>query len=98
MGRNRRQFTPSHKEPNRLTNHLVQVRESARVVATGPYHYVRHPLYACVLGMQLTSAVMFWNKIPLYAAAISAIAFAIKMPIEVCPIFRSIIALLNTCL
>jgi len=60
----------------------IGVRENGRVVASGPYRYIRHPMYASVLGMQLASAVMFWNKIPLYACAISAVAFAIKMPIE----------------
>lgn len=47
------------------------------------YSCVNAPTCSCVLGMELASAFMFWSNIPLYAFAITAAAYAVKIPIEV---------------
>ncbi|KAF8124759.1 hypothetical protein EV363DRAFT_1419555 [Boletus edulis] len=57
-------------------------REHPRVVQTGPYAWVRHPLYTVVLVQEVAWSVMFWSYIPLVALGITAAAFAVKMPIE----------------
>ncbi|QRV84021.1 isoprenylcysteine carboxyl methyltransferase [Ceratobasidium sp. AG-Ba] len=60
----------------------IGVRERPKLVNTGPYALVRHPMYTCAIMTDLALAAMFWNWIPLVGAAIIAPAFAIKMPME----------------
>ncbi|KAG1745836.1 uncharacterized protein EDB91DRAFT_1049711 [Suillus paluster] len=57
-------------------------REKPKVVQTGPYAVVRHPLYTDVLIQDMLFAVMFWSYAPLVGLGITAAAFAVKMPIE----------------
>jgi len=61
---------------------FIGVRSKPKLVNTGPYRYVRHPLYSCVLVCQFSLALMSWSYIPLYSMAVAAAAFAVKMPIE----------------
>ncbi|QRV98068.1 isoprenylcysteine carboxyl methyltransferase [Ceratobasidium sp. AG-Ba] len=60
----------------------LNVRERPKLVNTGPYALVRHPMYTCAIMTDLALAAMFWNWIPLVGAAIIAPTFAIKMPME----------------
>jgi len=62
--------------------HGIGRREKPRLVQTGPYAVVRHPLYIAVLIQQALFSVMFWSYAPLVGLGITAAAFAIKMPIE----------------
>ncbi|KAG1872336.1 hypothetical protein DFJ58DRAFT_652009 [Suillus subalutaceus] len=62
--------------------HAVGRREKPRVVQTGPYAVVRHPLYTNMLIQQALFAVMFWSYAPLAGLGIVAGAFAVKIPIE----------------
>ncbi|KAG0704282.1 hypothetical protein DFH29DRAFT_1078445 [Suillus ampliporus] len=62
--------------------HVIGRREKPKVVQTGPYAVVRHPLYAIVLIQQVLFAVMFWSYVPLVGLGITAGAFVFKMPIE----------------
>lgn len=62
--------------------HVIGRREKPRVVQTGPYAVVRHPLYTQMLVQQALFAVMFWSYAPLVGLGIVAAAFAIKIPIE----------------
>ncbi|KAG1822937.1 uncharacterized protein BJ212DRAFT_1331549 [Suillus subaureus] len=62
--------------------HTIGRREKPRVVQTGPYGLVRHPLYTFGLIQQALFAVMFWSYAPLVCLGIAAGAFAVKMPIE----------------
>ncbi|KAF9223285.1 hypothetical protein BS17DRAFT_781622 [Gyrodon lividus] len=62
--------------------HVIGRREKPRVVQTGPYALVRHPLYATVLIQEALWSIMFWSCVPLFALGITAGALAIKMPIE----------------
>ncbi|KAG1772325.1 hypothetical protein EDD22DRAFT_965761 [Suillus occidentalis] len=59
-----------------------QRREKPRVVQTGPYAVVRHPLYTQMLMQQALAAVMFWSYAPLVGFGIIAGALSIKIPIE----------------
>ncbi|KAG2342126.1 hypothetical protein BDR05DRAFT_1001089 [Suillus weaverae] len=62
--------------------HAIGRREKPRVVQTGPYGVVRHPLYTSVLIHGLLFVVMSWSYAPLVGLGITASAFAVKMPIE----------------
>lgn len=62
--------------------HVIGRREKPRVVQTGPYAVVRHPLYMHILIQQALFAVMFWSYAPVVGLGIVAGAFAIKIPIE----------------
>jgi protein-S-isoprenylcysteine O-methyltransferase Ste14 len=62
--------------------HAIGRREKPRVVQTGPYAVVRHPIYTSVLIQGLLFTLMSWSYAPLVALGITAGAFAIKMPIE----------------
>ncbi|QRV98070.1 methylene-fatty-acyl-phospholipid synthase [Ceratobasidium sp. AG-Ba] len=62
--------------------HFIGVRERPKLVKTGPYAIVRHPMYSFGILMDLVSAVMYWNWIPLAGAALTTVAFAIKIPME----------------
>jgi len=62
--------------------HFIGRREKPKLVQTGPYAVVRHPLYTSVLIQQALFSVMFWSYAPLVGFGIIAAAFAIKMPIE----------------
>ncbi|KAG1772324.1 hypothetical protein EDD22DRAFT_947448 [Suillus occidentalis] len=57
-------------------------REKPKLVQTGPYAVVRHPLYTCVLIQELLFALVSWSYAPLVALSITASAFVVKMPIE----------------
>ncbi|KAG1872333.1 hypothetical protein DFJ58DRAFT_722271 [Suillus subalutaceus] len=62
--------------------HAIGRREKPRVVQTGPYAVVRHPLYTSALIQELLFALMSWSYVPLVGLGIIAGAFAVKMPIE----------------
>ncbi|KIK47479.1 hypothetical protein CY34DRAFT_229206 [Suillus luteus UH-Slu-Lm8-n1] len=62
--------------------HAIGRREKPRVVQTGPYAVVRHPLYTQMLIQEALFTVIFWSYAPLVGLGIVAAAFAIKMPIE----------------
>ncbi|KAG9074926.1 hypothetical protein FS749_013466 [Ceratobasidium sp. UAMH 11750] len=60
----------------------IGVRERPKLVKTGPYAIVRHPMYICAMLNDVLFSAMFWNWMPLVGAAIMAAMFAIKMPME----------------
>ncbi|KAF8837062.1 hypothetical protein BDN67DRAFT_935984 [Paxillus ammoniavirescens] len=62
--------------------HPTGRREKPRVVQTGPYAIVRHPLFSAALFQELMRALMFWSYVPLFSFGIIAGMFAIKVPIE----------------
>ncbi|KAG1748693.1 hypothetical protein EDB19DRAFT_219369 [Suillus lakei] len=62
--------------------HAIGRREKPKVVQTGPYAVVRHPMYTSVLTQGVLFALMFWSYAPLVGLGIVAGAFAVKMPIE----------------
>jgi protein-S-isoprenylcysteine O-methyltransferase Ste14 len=52
---------------NRSASRIVEVESGQRVVATGPYAVVRHPMYAAVAVMGLTTPVAlgsWWALVP----------------------------------
>ncbi|KIK80523.1 hypothetical protein PAXRUDRAFT_833470 [Paxillus rubicundulus Ve08.2h10] len=57
-------------------------REKSRIVQTGPYAFVRHPLFSLSFIQGVLWIVMFWSYVPLFSLAIIATVFVIKLPIE----------------
>ncbi|KAG9095607.1 hypothetical protein FRC06_009627 [Ceratobasidium sp. 370] len=60
----------------------IGVRERPKVVKTGPYAIVRHPGYRLAMLQELLFIPMFWNWIFAPAFIVTALAFAVKMPME----------------
>ncbi|QRV98157.1 isoprenylcysteine carboxyl methyltransferase [Ceratobasidium sp. AG-Ba] len=59
------------------------LRERPKVVKTGPYSIVRHPMYSCGIVLEVCFAGMFWNWMPLAVlGAVLIPAFVIKIPME----------------
>ena len=79
-----------------------QRREKPRVVQTGPYAWVRHPLYRyahypisttsrlmrCSLAVFQTAlwSLMFWSYVPLFMIFATVAVFGYKISLEVLPI------------
>ncbi|KAG9123410.1 hypothetical protein FRC07_014983 [Ceratobasidium sp. 392] len=62
--------------------HYIGVRERAKVIKSGPYAFVRHPMYTFGLMINPFAAAMFWSWIPLAGAVLVTGAFAVKIPME----------------
>ncbi|KAK7438393.1 hypothetical protein VKT23_018007 [Stygiomarasmius scandens] len=62
--------------------HYIGVREKANVVSTGPYAYVRHPIYTFSLAQMALFSVSFWSWVPLAGLAITLPAFLYKINVE----------------
>ncbi|KAF9644425.1 hypothetical protein BDM02DRAFT_3121957 [Thelephora ganbajun] len=62
--------------------HGIGVRERSKLVDSGPFAYVRHPIYTGNLITGVSFALVFWSYIPLYILPITIAGHALKMPIE----------------
>ncbi|KAG2155881.1 uncharacterized protein EDB93DRAFT_1262596 [Suillus bovinus] len=62
--------------------HLIGRREKSRIVQTGPYAIVRHPLYTSVLIQGLLFTLMTWSYAPLVGSAIATGLSAVKLLVE----------------
>jgi protein-S-isoprenylcysteine O-methyltransferase Ste14 len=60
----------------------VSVRQDHRLVRSGPYRFVRHPIYAAMLGMYLGTALVSGRLHGLTALLLVAVAYARKIPLE----------------
>jgi protein-S-isoprenylcysteine O-methyltransferase Ste14 len=52
---------------NRSASRVIEVEPGQRVIATGPYAWVRHPMYVAVLGIVLATPVAlgsWWGLVP----------------------------------
>jgi len=62
--------------------HYLGLREKPKIISTGPYGWVRHPLYFGFLSQILTQIPVYWSYAPVFAFAATALALIIKIPIE----------------
>lgn len=60
----------------------VRIAESHRLVQTGPYRYLRHPIYTAMLGMFLGTAIATGELHSLVALAVMVLAYVRKMRLE----------------
>jgi len=67
-------FRWSHKALGRNWSITLEIREKHRVVSSGPYKFVRHPMYLSFLLMGLGQAMLLPNWV---AGAAGTIGFAV---------------------
>ncbi|KAH8833219.1 hypothetical protein DL96DRAFT_715351 [Flagelloscypha sp. PMI_526] len=60
----------------------IGTRERSFIVASGPFKYVRHPLYNGILVSALSNVLVFWNKVPLALSLCALLALIVKIHIE----------------
>jgi protein-S-isoprenylcysteine O-methyltransferase Ste14 len=66
----------------RFYSHRVVHHQEHRVVATGPYAWVRHPAYAGMLGAHLGFVAFFLNGYSVAGLALLAAAIAVRIRVE----------------
>jgi protein-S-isoprenylcysteine O-methyltransferase Ste14 len=44
---------------NTYTSSVIELADDQRVISTGPYAFIRHPMYACALGMLIGIPIAF---------------------------------------
>ncbi|KIY47789.1 hypothetical protein FISHEDRAFT_74318 [Fistulina hepatica ATCC 64428] len=62
--------------------HFIGPREKGRVITSGWFARVRHPLYSLTLGSLGLFAVAFWSWLPLVSLGVCSAAFIYKIPME----------------
>jgi protein-S-isoprenylcysteine O-methyltransferase Ste14 len=61
---------------NRFASRTIQVEANQRVISSGPYHIVRHPMYA--------ASLIMWLAIPLALGSYVALpVFVLMIPVYV---------------
>ena len=65
---------------NRVGNFNVvpEIRENAKLIITGPYRYVRHPMYSALILFMVGILLWHFNIINLLLLAIMIVAVAMK--------------------
>ncbi|HEY1415616.1 MAG TPA: isoprenylcysteine carboxylmethyltransferase family protein [Caulobacteraceae bacterium] len=66
----------------RLWSGFVTLKEGHRIIDTGPYGLVRHPIYTGVMFAALATALISANPIALAGAMLTAIGFSMTARIE----------------
>jgi protein-S-isoprenylcysteine O-methyltransferase Ste14 len=66
----------------RLWSGFVTLKEDHRIVDTGPYALVRHPIYSGVIFAVLTTALMRANPAALVGCSLIAIGFSMTARVE----------------
>ncbi len=61
---------------------LLQVREQQRLVTSGPYAWVRHPMYTALFGVGIALALLAANWCFVLSAAAMIIGFVVRAPRE----------------
>lgn len=62
--------------------HVAAAAEKPTIPEEGPYSVVRHPMAAATVLGQVSYALMWWNSIPLAAAALSLLYLTVQIPHE----------------
>lgn len=65
---------------NAFLSHVVRIQEERghTVISTGPYAYVRHPMYAGVILMFFTAALLLGSWVSVGISAVLTVLFAIR--------------------
>jgi protein-S-isoprenylcysteine O-methyltransferase Ste14 len=66
----------------RFHRDALTVHDDQLLVDTGPYHYVRHPLYAATIGVFAGTGAVLGNWVSVAAAGIPAGALAHRIAVE----------------
>lgn len=73
-------WTLSHLDRN-LTD-TTHVRQNARLITSGPYRYVRHPMYATLLLMTVGVSLLIASGFLLLCGIVTVVLLAIRVPEE----------------
>jgi protein-S-isoprenylcysteine O-methyltransferase Ste14 len=60
----------------------VMIKRDHQLVRTGPYRFVRHPIYTAILGLAIGTAVVSGRVVSLLGASVFAFAYLRKLRIE----------------
>ena len=65
----------THAELGRLWSVKLRLREDHRLISSGPYVRVRHPMYSAILGWAVGLGLVVASWLPLAFAAVGAVVF-----------------------
>jgi protein-S-isoprenylcysteine O-methyltransferase Ste14 len=60
----------------------ITIKVDHKLIRTGPYHLIRHPIYAAILGMFAGSAIVSGRYLALFGVIIAAFAYRRKIRLE----------------
>jgi protein-S-isoprenylcysteine O-methyltransferase Ste14 len=75
-------FTWIHIVLGRFWSPYLQLRPSHRIISTGPYARIRHPMYSAIIGWLISLGLVASNWTPLVFAALAALFFMMRIPGE----------------
>lgn len=75
-------FVWIHVVLGRFWSPHLQLRPSHRLIATGPYARVRHPMYSAIIGWLISLGLVVSNWTPFVFAAVAALYFRLRIPGE----------------
>jgi len=62
--------------------HMIGVREKPRLVDSGAFSVVRHPMFSGAIVTHFAWAIAFWSWLPIYTLPITLVSHFVKIPIE----------------
>ncbi|TFK18114.1 hypothetical protein FA15DRAFT_603912, partial [Coprinopsis marcescibilis] len=62
--------------------HFIGRREKPKLITSGPYASVRHPLYTWFIAQGLCQMLMYWSWVPAIAFGVTLFSLVVKIPIE----------------
>ncbi len=75
-------WTWTHVELGRFWSAQLQLRTSHRLVTSGPYSRIRHPMYTAILGWAMSLGFVIANWVPFFLAACAVVFFVARVPRE----------------
>ena len=75
-------WTWTHVELGRLWSAQLQLRTGHRLIASGPYSRIRHPMYTAILGWATSLGFVIGNWVPLFLAAWAVVILVARVPRE----------------
>ena len=72
-------FAWTHAVLGRFWSPYLQLRPGHRLMTTGPYARIRHPMYSAIVGWMISLGLVAANWIPLGFAALAALNFLLRI-------------------
>lgn len=72
-------FAWTHVVLGRFWSPYLQLRPGHRLMTTGPYARIRHPMYSGIVGWMISLGLVAANWIPFAFAALSALNFVLRI-------------------
>ena len=71
-------FAWTHVVLERFWSPYLQLRPGHRLMTTGPYARIRHPMYSAIVGWMTSLGLVAANGIPFAFAALAALNFVLR--------------------